>query len=111
MTLQDICFIVIIICALFLFACIFAKSDWETALLPLKIIAVILIVCSIGVSLYYEDKTAELKLNTAIEENWSFYINGIEIEPENIYIEGYSIRYDETEKKVHLFPKRYYSFR
>ena len=48
--------------------------------------------------------------NTAIEKGYTFYLDGVEVQPENIDLDRYEIRYDTENKKVILSEKHYHGY-
>ena len=105
-TIHDISFIVLPVCILFIVASYYINKK-SKFLIAIMVLAVVLSVGSFITLVETNKKIAELELTTAIEEDWPFLINGIEVEPENVYLDGYQIKYDKESKKVHLFPKRW----
>ena len=47
-------------------------------------------------------EAAESRWDAAVDENYSFYIDGSEVEPENINKDFYQIQYDDAGKKVFM---------
>lgn len=47
-------------------------------------------------------EAAESRWDAAVDESYSFYIDGSEVEPENINKDFYQIQYDDAAKKVFM---------
>lgn len=47
-------------------------------------------------------EAAESRWDAAVDESYSFYIDGSEVEPENINKDFYQIQYDDAGKKVFM---------
>lgn len=50
-------------------------------------------------------EAAESRWDTAVDENYSFFIDGSEVEPENINKDFYQVQIDDTGKKVFMTKK------
>lgn len=51
------------------------------------------------------------KIDTAIEEDWEFYLDGVLVEHDTINMSSYKVTFDDENKYVILSPKRQYRSR
>lgn len=71
----------------------------------LGICIVILLISLVG-AVVAEPNATEALYQQALDNNYTVYVNGVEVDPDNIYVNQYKVHIDDEQHKVMLANKK-----
>ena len=66
---------------------------------------IVMIISLFGV-IFTEPSAIEKEYQRALDNNYTVYVNGVEVDPDNIYVNQYKVHIDDEQHKVMLANKR-----
>lgn len=92
----------ILILLLVIFTIIFKKDIFGHMLG----ICVVVLLISLVLTLAAEPNATKEIYQQALDKNYTVYVNGVEVDPDNIYVNQYKVHIDDEQHKVMLANKR-----
>ena len=87
---------------LVIFTIIFKKDIFARTL----IICVVILIISLVLTVATEPNATEALYQQALDKNYTVYVNGVEVDPDNIYVNQYKVHIDDEQHKIMLANKK-----